>query len=482
MKNQYDAVVVGSGPNGLAAAITLAKAGLSVLLIEGNPEVGGGARSAELTLPGYWHDLCSAIYPFATASPFFQSLDLRQYGLEWIQPELPLAHPLEAGRAACLYRSLETTAEGLGADGASYKKLLRPLVENSELLIPEILKPLLHLPAAPILLSRFGLAALQPVNGFCRRHFKQPAAQALFSGLAAHSFLSLRQLASSAIGLALNILAHSAGWPLPRGGAGNVSAALVRSFQALGGAIQLNCFVRNIDDLPRSKAILFDLAPRHFLAVVGHHFPKRYADALARFQHGPGVFKVDYALSAPIPWKHQDCRKAGTVHVGGTLEEITASEEEVSSGFHPEKPFVLVTQPSVFDPSRAPAGKHTAWAYCHVPSASTLDQADRMEAQIERFAPGFRDCILKRSTRTCRDLELSNPNLVGGDINGGRANLKQLLVRPILSRVPYRTPLRGIYLCSASTPPGGGVHGMCGCNAARFALRDIFGIEADQCV
>jgi len=477
MKNQYDAIVVGSGPNGLAAAITLAKARLSVLLIEGQNTVGGGVRSEELTLPGFLHDTCSAIYPLALASPFFQSVDLGKYGLEFIQPGLPLAHPLEDGDGAFLSQSLEVTTKGLGSDGERYRQLMRAWVEDSALLMSEVLKPLLHLPAHPVLLSRFGLLALQSAQGYCRRHFEQPATRALFAGMAAHSFLSLRQPASAAIGLVLNILAHAVGWPLPRGGAGQVSAALSRCFQALGGTLQLNHFVRRLDELPPATAILLDVSPRQLLAIAGPRLPKRYGAALTRFQHGPGVFKMDYALSSPVPWSNPACQQAGTVHVGGTLEEIAGAEDEVARGVHPEKPFVLVTQPSRFDASRAPAGKHIAWAYCHVPAGSAFNMASRIEAQIERFAPGFRDCILARSAKTCPDLERLNPNLVGGDINGGRADLKQLLMRPVLSPVPYKTPLKGVYLCSASTPPGGGVHGMCGYNAARHALRHSFGVR-----
>jgi phytoene dehydrogenase-like protein len=476
LRNQYDAIVVGSGPNGLAAAITLASERLTVLLIEGRGEVGGGLRSEASTLPGFLHDACSAIHPLALASPFFQSLNLGRFDLEWIHPDLPLAHPLDHGQAAWLEHSLEATAIALGADGRAYQKLLQGFVENSPALVPEILKPLLHLPKHPALLAEFGMLALQSAHGLSGRHFANPPARALFAGLAAHSFLSLRQPASAAIGLVLNILAHSVGWPMPRGGAGRLSSALAQCFQALGGEIELNHSVGNLDELPQTKAVLLDVSPRRLLAIAGHRLPRRFAAALDRYQYGPGVFKADYALSAPIPWSNPACDRAGTVHVGGTLEEITASENAVARGGHPEKPFVLVTQPTRFDPSRAPAGKHIAWAYCHVPAASTVDMTDRIEAQIERFAPGFRDCILKRATKTTHDLELANPNLVGGDINGGRSNLKQLLIRPILSSVPYQTPLQGVYLCSASTPPGGGVHGMCGYNAARHTLQTIFKI------
>lgn len=476
MGNQYDAIVVGSGPNGLAAAITLAKERLSVLLVEGRNELGGGIRSEELTLPGFLHDTCSAIHPLAVGSPFFQSVRLEAFGLEWMHPDLPLAHPLDNGQAVSLHRAVELTASGLGADGARYEKLMGPLAKNSELLVPEFLRPMLRVPRHPVLMAKFGLLGLQSAHGYCERYFKQPSARALFAGMAAHSFLSLREPASAAMGLVLNMLAHSVGWPLPRGGSGQVTAALAKCFQAAGGKIQTGCFIKDINDLPKARAIFFDVSPRQLLSIAGHRLPKRYCEALARFRYGPGVFKVDYALSAPIPWANKDCQRAGTVHVGGTLEEIAASEEAVCGGKHPDKPFVLVTQSSRFDKSRAPAGQHTAWAYCHVPNGSTVDMANRIEAQIERFAPGFRDCILKRATRTCQELELYNPNCVGGDINGGRANLKQLVARPIFSNVPYKTPLDGVYLCSASTPPGGGVHGMCGYNAAKYALKSVFRI------
>jgi phytoene dehydrogenase-like protein len=471
--NRYDAIVVGAGPNGLAAAITLARARLSVLLVEGRNEPGGGVRSEALTLPGFVHDTCSAIYPLALASPFFKSLELGALGLEWIEPELPLVHPLDGGEASCLYRSVELTAAGLGLDGARYGQVMTPLVEQADWLLPEVLQPLLHWPAQPVPLARFGMLALQSAQGYARRHFREPSGRALFAGLAAHSFLSLRERATAATGLILNLLAHSVGWPLPRGGAGRLSAALCQHFEALGGVVQTGRTISHLDELPKAKAILFDVAPRHLLGIARGRFPKWYDAALERFKHGAGVFKVDYALRAPIPWTHPACRRAGTVHVCGTWEEVATAEDEVSRGIHPARPFVLVAQPSRFDASRAPAGMHTAWAYCHVPGGSTFNMTERMERQIERFAPGFRDCILSRAIRTCQDLELFNPNYIGGDINGGRGNLWQMLARPILSRVPYQTPLAGVYLCSASTPPGGGVHGMCGYNAARAALRQL---------
>lgn len=474
MSAPFDAIVVGSGPNGLAAAITLARQRLSVLLIEGKNEVGGAVRSQELTLPGFLHDTCSAIYPLALASPFFQSLDLRASGLEWVHPSLPLTHPLDHGQAAILDRSPDVTAGGLGPDREPYLRTLGRLARHADQILPGALQPLLRLPGHPWQMSKFGWLALQSADGFCRSHFAAPAARALFAGLAAHSFLSLRAPGSAAIGLILNVLAHTVGWPLPRGGAGRLSAALGRHFQSLGGTIETNRWVKNIDDLPAARAILFDVTPRQLLSLAAHRFPPRYCAALGRFRYGPGVFKVDYALNARIPWKNSECQRAGTVHVGGALEEITVAEEEVAHGRLPDRPFVLVTQPTLFDPSRAPAGRHIAWAYCHVPNGSPFDMTERLENQIERFAPGFRDCILARSAQTCRDLEAANPNLIGGDINGGRADLKQMLIRPVLSPAPYATPAHGIYLCSASTPPGGGVHGMAGYHAARHALRAIF--------
>ena len=474
MSSRYDAIVVGSGPNGLAAAITLARAGLSVLLLEGRNKVGGGIRSEELTLPGFLHDACSAIYPLAPASPFFQSLDLTSFGLEWIQPGLPLAHPLDDGEAACLHRSVEVTAAQLGMDKVAYQKLMTRFVEQSGALMPEVLQPMLHLPSHPFLMLKFGLVALQSAHRLCSNIFQQVEAKALFAGVAAHSFLPLGQRGSAAMGLVLNILAHSVGWPMPRGGAGKICDALTKCFQASGGTVQTGCLVTHIDELPKAKALFFDVSPRNLLSIAGHRFPKRYCNTLMRFKNGPGVFKIDYALNSPIPWRNRDCERAGTVHVGGTFEEVALCEDKVSHGEHSEKPFVLVTQPSRFDSSRAPDGKHIAWAYCHVPSGSTFDMTARIESQIERFAPGFRDCILKRNTRNCRDLELYNPNCLGGDISGGLTNLKQLLARPVFGRFPYMTPAKGIYLCSASTPPGGGVHGMCGYNAAQHALKTIF--------
>jgi phytoene dehydrogenase-like protein len=463
--NAYDAIVVGSGPNGLAAAITLAREGLSVLVLEANDTPGGGARTEALTLPGFLHDTCSSIFPMAVASPFFRSLNL---DVDWIQPEIAVAHPLEKDRAAWLTRSLDSSPE------PAYRRLMEPLVANWEPLTAEILQPMLHFPKHPIMLSQLGLPALRSAESLARSVFKSEETQALFAGLAAHSFLRLDETASAAIGLVLAMTVHAVGWPMPRGGAGQITNALVSTLEKLGGKIETGRRVHNLDELPPTRAILCDVSPRQLLALAGNRLPDRYAAVLTRFHPGPGVFKIDYALNAPIPWSAPACRKAGTVHVGGSFDEIHLSEAEVAAGKTPEHPFVLVAQHSSFDNTRASAGKHTAWAYCHVPNGSDADMTTHIEAQIERFAPGFRDCILARTAQNCRALEQKNANLIGGDISGGLNNLWQMIARPILSPHSYRTPVKGLYLCSASTPPGGGVHGMCGFNAAKDALREVF--------
>ncbi len=468
----YDAVVVGSGPNGLAAAIRLAQAKLAVLVLEANPTIGGSARSAELTLTGYVHDVCSAIHPLGIGSPFFRQLNLEHYGLHWIQPELPLAHPLDGDRAVVLRRSVSETAAELGADRKAYVKLFSPFARNCDKIAPDFLKPLLRVPRHPLLMARFGWHALHSAARLAASHFSEEPARALFAGMAAHSFLRLDEKGAAAFGLVLGMLGHAVGWPLPRGGSQAISNALAAHLRALGGEIITSSRVTNIDDLPLARAVLPDLTPRQVLAVAGHKVPERYREQLERYRYGPGVFKMDFALSAPIPWRAETCRRAGTIHLGGTLAEIAASEQAVGEGRHPEKPFVILAQPTVFDDSRAPAGKHIAWAYCHVPNDSSFDMRERIEAQIERFAPGFGNCILARRCIRCAELNRYNPNMVGGDINGGAADLRQLVARPIFSPNPYRTPDPGIYICSASTPPGGGVHGMCGFHAAGVALKD----------
>jgi phytoene dehydrogenase-like protein len=474
----YDAVVVGAGPNGLAAAITIAREGRSVLLIEGEQTIGGGTRSAELTLPGFVHDVCSAIVPLAVASPFFASLTLDGHGLEFIHPRAALAHPLDDGSVALLDRSVDATARGLGEDHRSYRRLMEPLVDRADALLSDVLGPL-RVPRHPFVLARFGLSGIKSLRGLASR-FDGQAAQALLAGIAAHSMLPLDRAPSAAVALVLGMLAHTAGWPMARGGSQRIADALTTHLRSLGAEIVTGRWVGSLDDLPPSRAVLLDVTPRQVLGIAGHRLPPGYRRSLERFRYGPGVFKVDYALDGPVPWKAEECSWAGTVHLGGTLEEIAAAEEIVAQGEHPERPLVLLAQQSLFDPTRAPDGKHTLWAYCHVPHGSPVDMTDRIEDQIERFAPGFRDRVLARSVMSPADLERHNPNYVGGDINGGLQSLLQTFARPTLRPVPYSTPLRGLYLCSSSTPPGGGVHGMCGYHAARAALRGALGTQPER--
>jgi phytoene dehydrogenase-like protein len=475
MPIEYDAVIVGSGPNGLAAAITLARAGCSVLVCEANATIGGGTRSAELTLPGFVHDVCSAVHPLAAGSPFFKTLSLERFGLTWIQPEIPLGHPLDDGSVACLHQDIDVTAEQLRSDSRAYRRLMQPLAHNWEKLANEFLQPMLHLPRHPLALARFGIPAMCPAIALSKFLFKHEPARALFGGIAAHSFLPLEAAASSAFALVLGLAGHTVGWPMPRGGSQQIANALAGHLGELGGKIEINQQVENLNDLPKSRTILLDVSVWEFLRIAGDRLPSAYRRRLESFRHGPGIFKIDYALSEPVPWKAEACRLAGTIHLGGGIDQIAAAERDVARGKIPERPFTLVAQQSLFDETRAPRGQHTLWAYCHVPLNCKIDMTDRTESQIEKLAPGFRDCILARHKMNAGDLEESNRNLAGGDINGGAANLMQLLARPILSPTPYRTPLRGVYLCSASTPPGGGVHGMCGYHAASAAMRDIFG-------
>ena len=473
MNVSYDAVVVGSGPNGLAAAIRLAQEGLSVLVAEANDTIGGGARSAELTLPGFMHDTCSAVHPLAAGSPFFRTLPLGNYGLNWIEPEFALAHPLDNGTAAVLQRSVRTTAQGLGRDQAAYERLMGPLAANWEALAEEFLQPLFHMPRHPLLLARFGLRAVRSATALAQSWFADEPARALLAGLAAHSFLPLEQSPAAAFALVLGALGHAVGWPFPRGGAQRIANALAARLRALGGELATQAPVQSIDQLPLARAVLLNLTPRQVLRLAAHKLPPSYQARLQNFRYGPGVFKIDYAMDWPIPWKAAACARAGTVHLGGTLGEIAASERDVARAQPPERPFVILSQPSLFDATRAPEGCRVVWAYCHVPNGSTFDMTGRIENQIERFAPGFRDGILARRVMNCEQLERQNANLVGGDISAGVADWRQLLARPVLSPTPYRTPTPGLYLCSASTPPGGGVHGMCGFHAAEVALRDI---------
>ncbi|MEZ5101812.1 MAG: NAD(P)/FAD-dependent oxidoreductase [Thermoleophilia bacterium] len=464
-----DAVVVGAGPNGLAAAIVLARAGCSVLVVEAAGTVGGGLRTAGLTLPGFRHDVCSAIHPLGVASPFFRSLDLGRHGLAWLHPDAPLAHPLDDGTAVVLERSVSATAAGLGEDADAYRALLGPLVRDADAILDGALGPL-RWPSDPVALARFGASGLRPAAGLARARFRGERARALLAGLAAHSMLPLERSPSAAFGLVLGLLGHAVGWPLPAGGAQAIADALAAELVELGGEIRTDARVDALAELPETRAVLLDLTPREALRVAAGRLPPRYAARLRRYRWGPGAFKLDLALDGPIPWRAPACARAATVHVGGTLAEIAASESTMARGEHAERPYVLVAQQSLVDPSRAPAGKHTAWAYCHVPHGSPADMTERIERQIERFAPGFHDRILARHAMGPAELEAYDANYAGGDINGGLQDLRQLVARPVLRRSPYTTPVPGLFLCSSATPPGGGVHGMCGVWAARAAL------------
>lgn len=473
-RRSYDAIVIGSGPNGMAAAITLARQQRSVLVLEAERTLGGGARSAQLTLPGFVHDICSAIHPLGVASPFFRSVPLVDFGLEWIHPPAPLVHPLDDGTAAMLERSLDDTGRTLGPDADAYRRLMEPLLRRADVLFAETLGPL-RFPRHPFTLALFGLRAMRSARGLVDAWFRGPHARALFAGLAAHSILPLEQMLTAAVGLMLGIAGHAVGWPLPRGGAQRITDALAACLRSLGGEIVSGWRVQTLAELPPARAYLFDTAPRHLARICADRLPRRFRAKLERYRHGPAVFKLDWALDGPIPWRAEACRRAATVHLGGTLEEIAAGESAVWRGEHPQRPFVLVAQQSLFDPTRAPADRHTGWAYCHVPAGSTLDMTETIERQMERFAPGFRDRILARSVMRPADFENHNANYVGGDISGGVMDLGQLFTRPTARLVPYTTPARDIFICSASTPPGPGVHGMCGYFAARAALRTVLG-------
>jgi phytoene dehydrogenase-like protein len=475
--SQLDAIVVGSGPNGLAAAITLARAGLAVRVYEAAPTAGGGLRSEALTLPGFTHDPCTTVVATTLASPFLGSLDLAVRGVEIAQPEAPAGHALDGGRAAILERSVEATADGLGVDGPAYRRLMGPLVREADRILPWVLGRPFSLPRHPLALARFGIPALASAT-LVGRLFRDEPAPAILGALSAHASNPLRQPATASFGLVLGLAAHAVGWPVVRGGSQGLADALVAEVRDLGGEVVTGTEVTSLDALPTARATLLDVTPRQLLRIGGARLPDGYRRALERFRYGPGVCKVDYALDGPIPWTNEGLARAGTIHLGGSLAEIEAAERAVNRGRMPERPFVIVVQASRFDPSRAPEGKHTAWAYAHVPHGYPGDASAELEAQLERFAPGFRDRILAKVVRTAPQLEAYDPNYVGGDIGGGAQDLRQLFTRPVARLDPYSTPVRGLYLCSSSTPPGGGAHGMCGHLAAGSALRREFGIRA----
>jgi phytoene dehydrogenase-like protein len=472
-QRSYDAIIIGSGPNGLAAAITIARAGRSTLVLEAKDTLGGGARSSERTQPGFIHDNCSAIHPLGIISPFFRSLPLAEHGLEWVHPPAALAHPLDDGRVAILEQSVEATAQGLGVDADAYRRLMGPLVAGSDALFEETLGPPFRLPRHPLLMARFAWRALRSAQGLARGWFQGELARAFFAGMAAHSILPLDYLTTAAIGLMLPLAGHAVGWPLPRGGSQRITNALASYLRSLGGEILTGVRVESLQQLPQARAILFDTGPHQLSRIAATHLPAQFRRKLERFRYGPAAFKLDWALSGPIPWKAAECARAATIHLGGTLEEIAASEKACWQNQHSESPYVLVAQQSLFDSSRAPEGKHTGWAYCHVPNGSTMDMTERIEAQMERFAPGFRDRILARAVLTPADFQHYNANFIGGDITGGAMTIGQLFTRPTARLTPYATPNRAIWICSASTPPGAGVHGMCGYNAARAVLRSV---------
>ncbi len=467
-----DAVVVGSGPNGLAAALTLARAGLQVQVFEGANEPGGGCRTDELTLPGFAHDVCSTVQGLVAASPFFAVSDLAARGVRLLVPEVAAAHPLDGGRAAAVAGSVAETASRLGADAGAYRRLMEPLERNADAVLSLALSPLRSLPARPVAAARFGALGLLPATALARG-LNTAEGRALLAGMAAHAIRSLTAPLTGAFGLTMLLVAHTTGWPVVEGGSDSLVAAMTAELAELGGTVMTGCWVKSLADLPPARAVMLDVTPRQLLEMAGDRLPGSYRRAMSRFRYGPGVCKVDWALDGPVPWKNDACRRTVTIHAGGTIAEVARSEAAVAAGQHPEQPFCLVTQPGVVDQTRAPAGKQTLWAYCHVPSGSDVDMAGRIEAQIERFAPGFRDLILARSVLTAADMERYNPSYVGGDIAGGASTLRQTIGRPALRWDPYRVPLPGTYLCSGSTPPGGGVHGMCGMWAAKAALRDL---------
>ncbi len=476
MNTKYDAIVVGSGPNGFGAAITMQRAGLAVLLIEGKDVLGGGMRSAALTLPGFLHDVCSAVHPLAADSPVFNQLNLEQFGLEYLKPEYAIAHPFDDGSAVAIQSCIETTAAQFAKDEEIYRRIFSSLVKEWPSERSAFLGPL-HVSAPSNAKAKFAYYALSSVSHFAKRNFKTHAAQSVFAGLGAHSMLPLTNLTTSSMAIVLNILAHVTSWPLPKGGAQQITNALAASFIKSGGEIQTGNMITSLEQLPSSRAVLLDVTPSQLLSIAGEQFSTLYKWQLKKYKYGAGIFKVDWALSQPVPFLNAKCKLATTVHIGGGIDEICHSEAMIAQNKHADKPFVLFVQPGVVDISRAPAGKQTAWAYCHVPNGSQIDMTDEIEKQVERFAPGFKDCILARHVMNTHDMEAYNPNYIGGDINGGAASLSQLFTRPVLRLSPYRTSAKSVYVCSSSTPPGGGVHGICGYYAARRALKDLFDIK-----
>lgn len=474
---EYDAVIVGSGPNGLSAGVRLAQEGLKVLILEAKPTIGGGTRTQELTEPGFSHDVCSAVHPTAAGSPFLKTLDLEKFGLEFIHPEIPYVHPLDDGDAVAAYRSIEKTAEHLGIDGKAYLKIFKEFTDNWDYLSQDILGTL-RVPKHPLLMARFGWYGLFSAKLFTNSLFKDPRTKSLFAGCAAHSIIPLSNAFTASFGLVLGSSAHAVGWPFVKGGSSAITTALAELFISLGGEIITDHEVRSMADIPSSRSVLFDLTPRQIAKIADKELPNTYKKKLLNYTYGPGTFKIDWALSEPVPWKNELSRKAGTLHLGGTFQELAASEEAVWKGEHHEKPYVLVAQPSLFDETRAPSGKHTLWAYCHVPNGSEKDMTRIIEDQIERFAPGFRDTIISKHTMHSKEMELYNSNYIGGDINGGAQIAKQLFGRPVLKWDPYKIPSDGLYICSSSTPPGGGVHGMSGYHAAESVLKNEFGFNS----
>jgi phytoene dehydrogenase-like protein len=476
MQGDPDAVIVGSGPNGLAAAVTLAAAGLSVQVIEGGPAIGGGCRTEELTLPGFRHDVCSAVHPLALASPFFRRFDLEARGVRFARPQVEFAHPLDGGRAVIVSGSVAETAARLGADSRSYRRVIGPLAGHMDEICQVLLAPLRRPPAHPIILACYGVRGVWPASVLARL-WRTPEARAVLAGTAAHPKMPLTAAPTGGIGLMLIALAHAVGYPVVAGGSARITDAMADAVTAAGGSIETGRWVNSLRELPPATAVLLDVSPQALGRLAGDRLPGRYRAALHRYRYGAGVCKVDFALSGPVPWANQDCRRAGTLHLGGTFEEIAAAEAMATAGQHPRRPYVLVVQPGAADPARAPAGRHTLWAYCHVPAGSGVNMTGQIEAQIERFAPGFRDLILARAVRTAAEVEAHNPNYVGGDIAVGTQTLRQTVFRPVPRWNPYRTPIRGVYLCSSATPPLPGVHGRCGELAALTALRDVFGIR-----